>query len=115
MYPQQQIAELVAAELTGFRFPGVRGWAQDRLITPELQLRNWDYGGTGEQFECWLVARWAGGWGIAYCEQGHAGTWGIVSLAELWFGPDSCWFARLEDAFIQSGWEGDLPAGYEVE
>lgn len=101
--------------MASFRMPPVREWAQGLLVEPHYHLRNWDYGPPGQQFDCWIVAKLPDGkWGVAYSDYGHGDHWGLVSLEDPWFGPDSAWYLLLEDAFIGAGWEGELPERYEV-
>jgi hypothetical protein len=115
MATQADIAGAVAYELSAFRFAAVREWASGLLVPPSRHIREWDYGPPGQRFECWLIVRLPHGHhGIVYSESGHADRWGLVPLDDLWFGPDSCWYLRLEDAIIAGGWRGDLPEGYEV-
>ncbi len=108
-------SQLVAGALAQFRFPKVREWASRLLVAPRAHQRKWDYGCDGEEYECWLIAELPGGThGIVYSDHGHTG-WGLVRLDYFWFGPDSYWFALLEDAFIAGGYPEELPPGYEID
>ena len=113
------ITALVESELARFRFNDVKEAFEKTLTAPERQEREWEYGPGGTSFECWVVARVSHEWGIAYCQFGYgpSSPWGVVNLHDqTYFGPDSCWYARLEDAFIAAvPWKGPLPDDYEVE
>ena len=88
------------------------------LVPPILHFRDWEYSQDPTKFPCWTVAILIPGrLAIAYSDHGHgaASPWGLVDLNNSWFGMDSEWFFKLEDAFIQSGlWKGTLPKDYEV-
>lgn len=115
MASNEKVSELMAAELDSFRVRPLRESTAGLLVSPAKHLRDWEYGPSGQQFECWLVVRLPDGErGVVYSESGHVGPWGLVRLDDRWFGPDSCWYSRLEDAMIASGWGGELPDGYEV-
>jgi hypothetical protein len=105
------VSELVRRELTLIADPLVRDALVAALISPELHLREWDYGKLHERYSCWTIAKDApSDLAIVYSEHGHgpASPWGLVSLSNLWFGMDAGWFARLEHAFVDSAFAAEL-------
>ncbi len=61
---------------------------------------------------CWTILEYREtDSGIVYSPHGHGNhsPWGLVSLSDLWFGMDSAWFLRLEDAFLASAASWSLP------
>ena len=107
-----EVASLVRRELEAIVDPVVRNALELRLAPPELHVRDWDYGGPGERYPCWTVASDPStDTAIVYSVFGFgpACPWGLVSLSNLWFGMDSGWFTRLEDAFVDSHMGSPLP------
>ena len=103
---------LLERELELLRDAVVREALARRLIVPEYHLRAWDYGAVDERYPCWTVAKDASSdSAIVFSEHGHGphSPWGLVSMSQLWFGMDSGWFLRLEDAFVDSAMSSDLP------
>jgi hypothetical protein len=108
----RDVAAHAARELERIADADVREGLRSRLMVPEEHLREWDYGAPGERYPCWTVAADPeSDSAIVYSEHGFGPEmpWGIVSLSEAWFGMDSGWFRRLEDAFTGSMLAGGLP------
>lgn len=108
----EDVAAHVARELTMIEDDDVREALRSRIILPERHLRNWDYGAPGEQYPCWTVAADPrSDSAIVYSEHGFGPShpWGLVFITNPWFGMDCGWFARLEDAFVDSFLSADLP------
>ena len=107
-----QVQALLEQELELLHDAVVRDALARSLIVPEYHLRAWDYGAVGEQYTCWTVAKDASSdSALVFSEHGHGphSPWGLVSMSKLWFGMDSGWFLRLEDAFVDSAMSSDLP------
>lgn len=104
----QIVEALVKTELADFQNSKLRAQLSELLIPPLLQLREWDYGKSGETYPVWIVAH-LGTSGdkpvaIAFSRYGHASQgkcWGLVWSDDLFFGMDSAWFERLEDLFYE--------------
>jgi len=114
----EEITELVERELAMILDVTVVENLRARISVPQRHLRNWDYGSEGEQFPCWtVVADSATDTAIVYSEHGFGprSPWGLVSLSAPWFGMDSGWFLRLEDAFVDSFMGADLPIWNVIE
>jgi hypothetical protein len=86
------------------------------LVEPELELRDWDYGGPGEKYPCWTVLKHlASNTGIAYSESGFGprSPWGLVWLGEeenrRSMGTDAGWHTCFLDAYFESCAATDLP------
>jgi hypothetical protein len=108
----EDVAAHVERELAMIEDAVVRETLRSRIITPERHLRNWDYGAPGEQYPCWTVAADPeSDSAIVYSEHGFGPSdpWGLVFITKPWFGMDCGWFARLEDAFVDSFFSADLP------
>ncbi|HEX6370966.1 MAG TPA: hypothetical protein VF006_18750 [Longimicrobium sp.] len=106
------VAARVRRELAAIADVVVREALRSRIMSPERHLRHWDHGAPGERHPCWTVAADPGSdSAIVYSEHGFgpASPWGIVSLSKPWFGMDSGWFPRLEDAFVDSFLAAELP------
>jgi hypothetical protein len=77
------------------------------LTTPRMQLRDWEYGSPGQQFECWIVGEVPDcDMQLAYCEEGFGPTdpWGVVARSTCSIGMDSQWYETLEEvcsAFLE--------------
>jgi hypothetical protein len=108
----EEVAALAERELQSIKDPVVAEALRNRILEPKPHLRHWDYGEDGEQLRCWTIALDAASdTAIVYSEHGFgpAEPWGVVSLTNLWFGMDSGWFRRLEDAFVESYLASVLP------
>lgn len=118
MVSREQIVTLVTQEMDLIENPAMKTELSKYLVAPTLQRRKWQYSNPPSEFTCWMVAVFpTRGLGIVYCDQGHGpdSPWALVDLETQWFGMDSEWFLRLDDAFIRSGmWKGPLPPDYEV-
>jgi hypothetical protein len=118
---QSQIASLVEKELARIADPVLVTAIQSLLVTPYPVERDWDYGLPGQSYKCWTVLEHrASDTGIAYCESGFGPSypWGVVGLSGKYMsmGPDSGWYATLEDAMRESrAWNQPNPPGYEVQ
>jgi hypothetical protein len=108
----EDVAAHVERELGMIEDDDVREALRSRIVAPERHIRNWDYGAPGERYPCWTVAADPrSDSAIVYSEHGFGPShpWGLVSIASPWFGMDCGWFARLEDAFVDSFLSADLP------
>jgi len=113
------VARLVENELRQITDLPLNETLQSFLVLPYRQIRKWDYSTTDEMLPCWIVADFHNNdLGLAYSPLGHGrrgDCWGVVKLANKFFGRDDSWFLVLEDAFINSGqWHRPLPDGYEI-
>jgi hypothetical protein len=115
----EEVAVLVQRELAAIEDSEVRNALRRFLVPPLRHLRNWDYGAGGEQYPCWTVALDRDlDIALLYSEHGHGPSdpWGMVCASgKPWFGMDSGWFLRFEDAFIESALGNDLPIWNVVE
>jgi hypothetical protein len=115
----EEVAVLVQRELAAIEDLEVREALRRFLVPPLRHLRNWDYGAAGEQYPCWTVALDHDlDTALVYSEHGHgpSSPWGMVwASGEPWFGMDSEWFLRLEDAFVDSSLGSGLPIWNVVE
>jgi hypothetical protein len=116
MRSEEEIVSLVEKQIDSITSAEMKAQLRRYLVAPALHYRDWEYSQDPTKFPCWTVAILISGrLAIAYSDHGHGVPWGLVDLENSWFGMDSQWFLRLEDAFIQSGmWKGTLPTGYEV-
>jgi hypothetical protein len=118
---QIQIANLVEKELARIADRVLVTAIQSLLVTPYPVERDWDYGLPGQNYKCWTVLEHrASNTGIAYCESGFGPSypWGVVWLSGEYMsmGPDSGWYATLEDAMRESrAWNQPNPPAYEVQ
>jgi hypothetical protein len=102
------VTALVERELATLRDRRVVDHIRGLLITPECQMRAWDYGRAGEAFPCWFVlAHKASNTGIAYCEYGFGPSmpWGLLFLEgtqHMSMGMDSSWFQHFLEAYFES-------------
>jgi len=74
------ITALIERELATLRESRVVDHIRGLFVTPECQMRAWDYGRPGETLPCWLVlAHKASNIGIAYCDHGFGPSmpWGF--------------------------------------
>lgn len=117
----EDIRRLVKNELAKIAQRDLLALAKDLLISPRLELREWDYGVLGTRHECWVVLEHSqSNTAIAYCSEGFGPMypWGLLFLSgeHMSMGMDSGWFASLEDALRNcSAWEGQNPLGYEIQ
>jgi hypothetical protein len=102
------LTALIESELSEIKDQRVLCDIRSLLVTPEPQMRPWDYGMPGEAYPCWIVlAEKSSNTGIAYCESGFgpAMPWGLLFLqgsAHMSMGMDSSWFERFLDAYFES-------------
>ena len=109
-----EVTQLVQAELGKVTLPEIVEAIQPLLITPQMHMRNWDYGASGEAFPCWTILEHKeSGTDIVYSDFGFGPTspWGLVfsPVRHNWFGMDSGWFNTLEEAFCESAAATRLP------
>ena len=115
-----QISKLVASEIGRIDQHDLARIITELLIEPREELREWDYGESGEQFPCWIVLEHRQtNTAIAYCDKGFGpdDPWGLLPVDDPRpnIGMDSAWFVSLEDAArAASFWRGKNPEGYEV-
>lgn len=115
-----EVDALVETELSRIADEALADSIRALRVTPYSVKRGWDYGSTGESYECWTVLEHpASNTGIAYCLQGFGPSdpWGLVFLSGEYMsiGMDANWYAVLEDAFRESmAWNGTAPEDYEV-
>ena len=116
----KQMHEVVTKALSLIDDASLRDCLAPLMVPPRCEMREWDYGASGERFACWVVLEHqASNTCIAYCEHGFgpADPWGLPPLSDPQpiIGPDSAWFSRLEDAFRQSAaWSGQNPSTYVI-
>jgi hypothetical protein len=115
----EDIIKLVKAELAQITNVPLKNALTEFLVSPHQQKRVWEYSLDKEQLPCWIVADFKEHeLALAYSQFGHGSYgdhWGIVYLADLYFGRDDSWFRFLEDAFINSGrYDGPVPDDYEI-
>jgi hypothetical protein len=109
MEAADQIVTLVREQLAHFSDTKVMTRVSDLLVAPRLVSRRWDYGQSGEMFDCWIVLEHReSNTGIAYCSKGFGPKcpWGLLFLEGdeqvMSIGSDSAWYIKLEDAFRES-------------
>jgi hypothetical protein len=105
MLDAADIVSLVRREIETIVDPVVRDALTSRVLEPRSHLREWDYGDPGERYPCWTIVEDAtSDTAIVYSAFGHGprDPWGLVAMSALWFGMDGGWYARLEDAFVES-------------
>jgi len=111
MLDAASVQKYVEDQLSKITDPKVVETLRKFLVTPRLELRDWDYGETGEQFPCWIVFEHAKSNAcIVYCEHGFgpATPWGLLFLRgkNLSMGMDCNWAETLEEAFLCTrAWE----------
>lgn len=116
----EQVRRLVSEQVALISQPDLRAFYEVHAVAPSVEMRDWDYGESGQKYPCWLVWRnEEANTGIAYCELGFGpgDPWGLLFLRGEYMsmGMDSGWFMRLEDALRNSpGWEGQDPHGFEI-
>lgn len=99
------VAAHVARELSAIADADVREALRSRTGPPEEHVRGWEWGAPGEAYPCWtVVADPQTDTAIVYSEHGFGPSdpWGLVFISRPWYGMDSAWFMRLEDAFVES-------------
>lgn len=107
-----EVASFAQRELETIADLTVREALAKRLREPHHHVRDWEYGASGERFPCWTLAEDPhSDSAIVYSINGHGPhhPWGLVALSNSWFGMDSGWFLRLEDAFVESSMASTLP------
>lgn len=114
----ETITAFIERELGFLSDERVRAQVRDLLVTPRLEMRDWDYGDPGQQYPCWIVLDDGlhPGTGIAYCEHGFGPKepWGLVLSGDAdgqskSMGMDSQWFPTFLDAFFESFAATSLP------
>ena len=111
---QESVTALLELELSALSDMRVVTHIRGLLVSPERQMRPWDYGRPGEEFACWLVLKHAASnTAIAYCEEGFgpAMPWGLLFLSgeHMSMGMDSGWFESFLEAYFDSQVAPELP------
>jgi hypothetical protein len=121
----QTIEAVVEQALSQIEDAEIMATIRLHLTKPRRHRYVWDYGKSGETFECWVVLEDATKTtGIVYSDLGFGpqNPWGLVFLAEMRSGMDCSWYPRPEDAFCDSVSATDLrvwrviresPAGHQ--
>ena len=86
-------------------------------MTPYRENRTWEYADPEHTIECWIVAELDENLGLAFSRASHQPDrpWGVVytDVTDN-CGPEFCWHALLEDAYIGAGqFDGQLPDEYK--
>ena len=67
----ETVSRLLSDQVALIAQPDLRAFYEAHAVTPSVELRDWDYGESGQTYPCWLVWRNNGAnSGIAYCEHG---------------------------------------------
>ena len=110
------ILSLVEAELVTVSDKRVIEHIQGLMVSPQMVMRQWDYGETGTKCPCWSVlVHKKSDTGIAYSEFGFGPTypWGLVKLSgtdnEQSIGMDCGWYPSFVEAYFESFASSDLP------
>lgn len=104
---------MVRKQIASIADPARREALVARLVPPTFHSRTWSYG--PGHFQCWVVARDSTrGIVLVHATGAFSDPWGCLDAHSDDLGMDSDWFASLDDAFIQSTWDGPLPPGYVV-
>jgi hypothetical protein len=108
------LSVLIEGELSAVKDPEVTNHIRGHLVAPEPQMRDWEYGESGEAYPCWLVlADKSSNMAIAYCESGFGPDmpWGLLFQEgkHMSMGADSGWFGRFLDAYFDSMSATNLP------
>jgi len=101
MQTTEEIVLLVETEIAAIPDERKRKILEEFLVTPQLQMREWEWSEPTEKFPCWIVADLRErDVAIAVSESGHGATgypWGLVfQSAENSFGQSFSWFPSLE-------------------
>jgi hypothetical protein len=116
-----EVERLVGDQIARITQPELLLLIESLRVPPRCELRAWDYGRRGDAYPCWIVLEHrASNTAVAYCVRGFGPSypWGLLFMdgPHMSMGMDSGWFTTLEDAVRESmAWEGDNPAGYEVQ
>ena len=102
--------DIVGRELATVTDARVVAHIQELLVSPNVVLRDWDYGSPGQQYPCWIVLNDAehSDTAIGYCEYGFGPRcpWGLLHYADdpqhQSMGMDSGWFPTFLEAFFDS-------------
>ncbi len=116
MHSNNEIRQLIDAELAKLDNLSRRAILASILVPPQPLYLKWDYGESGQRFQCWLVGMSPdGNMRLVYCSAGFgpAYPWGHLQTAVESMGMDSQWHAGLEHAAIGAGLL-DAPPNYEV-
>ena len=111
----QEIEKIVADQIDKIPDPSRRAAIIDSLVRPERQQFRWQYG--EQQFDCWVVALAPNHkLRIVYSTPPPIDPypWCVVTADVQMLGRDDCWFASIDDAFINGWWDGSIPEDYEI-
>lgn len=119
---QSEVERLIYSELESFRIQEARE-ELEKSIEVHLSEPRWEDRPDAVAF--WNIASRPNGTRILFAEDpldklftssdGRKEQWVVAVSEDTDIGLDMYWFYRLEDAFFQSGWDGEMPENYEVE
>ena len=103
-----EIDRIVQAEMAAISDDKKRKVLEGFLVSPRLQLREWEWSEPFEKYPCWIVADLRErDIAIAFSKFGHGALgnpWGLVFQSkDNWFGPCFSWFPNLE-GLIDDWW-----------
>jgi hypothetical protein len=113
----EKLNEFVKRELAAVSDAHVVEHIRELLVSPNIVLRDWDYGPPGQQYPCWIVLNDTEGsdTAIGYCEYGFGPRcpWGLLYCGDnprnQSMGMDSGWFPTFLEAFFNSFAAARLP------
>jgi hypothetical protein len=114
-YTSEIVNVLIEDELSRLADQRLIAHIRSLLTTPEIQMREWDYGEPGKAYPCWLVmAHASSNTAVAYCTYGFGPgmPWGLLRLRgteQMSMGMDSSWLDCFLDAYFDSQVAADLP------
>jgi hypothetical protein len=102
-YVRDQVAALVADELSVMPAGPVREAVAACLVPPAACTRGWSY--SDAEFQTWCIAV-RGDTELHFCPEGFGPSdpWGVLRAHDPDLGTDDCWYATLSDAVIAAGW-----------
>jgi hypothetical protein len=104
----KRLSELIEQELANVSDTRIVWHIRGLLVSPKIELRDWDYGSPGQQYPCWIVLSDAenSNTAIGYCEYGFGPRcpWGLLYCGDdpkhQSMGMDTGWFPTFLEAFL---------------
>ena len=101
----EEVSSIVAQQMSSIQNTEIVDALRSFLVPPRLEMRVWDWTKERLEFPTFVVAESQRyNYGIVFSDNGFGpdSPWGLVFSSARNFDADYCWYATLEEAFLES-------------